>query len=368
MDWEVLLTRIFPTGSQIKPNYDYGAIQGCRRIATGTIKGMGNIWRLEHPDRDSPFNFHVLPKLDCWFGVAAGIIPESDIVFARDSLMTPAQFARTYLVLYTESKEYFPTSAIRACAQPELLPAAVTAGQRFAATGPVTFGMDFEGQGDSDTASATTVTFLHQPAPGMVHWLYAQEWPVGTPPGDVREEVVELCRFFRPTAGAGDAYDTTLIYEINRDLYAAGHTRINVGTLQNKPGRSGWDSWFFRPVRFHGLAKHQMYKRLQSRILGQTLRWPVPIEDHPRYRGLTRFLAQLENVKARQTKDGYDSFRMIRKALGDDYVDSAAAALHALGDRKAAPKAFGGGVKMGGFSTHRDFAARRDFADRSFKG
>jgi len=70
MDWEPFLTRIYPTGSQIKDDHDYGRHQGCCRIITGTIKGIGNIYNIEHPtalgEKGARMRFNVLPKFNCF--------------------------------------------------------------------------------------------------------------------------------------------------------------------------------------------------------------------------------------------------------------------------------------------------------------
>lgn len=360
MDWETLMMRILPTGSQIKPGFEYGNVVGCRRVATGTIKGQGNLHRLEHPEVGASVTFNVLPKMDCYDGIAMGIIPEDDILLARDTLMTPAQFARAYLALYTESREYFPSSIIFRAADPSCFPEEPLEGSEFVG-GPVTFGMDFEGQGATEEASRTAITFVEQVGPGAFRWLYAKEWEVGTSPGDVRSDVVRLCRFFQPIGGYGDAYGAGDIYDMNIALKKAGVTRVDVRRYKNLAGSEGWDRFFFKPIRFHGPAKHAMYKRMQTKLISGLFSYPLPVSDHPDYRALSRFLAQLENIKAKQAAAGYDSFTMIRKALGDDLVDAGVAALWAAEDAKHSPPAFGGGARSGGFRERKRFVNRSRF-------
>lgn len=65
MDWETFLTRIYPTGSQIKDDHHYERHKGCCRVITGTIKGIGNIYAIEHPEKRG-VRFNVLPKLNCF--------------------------------------------------------------------------------------------------------------------------------------------------------------------------------------------------------------------------------------------------------------------------------------------------------------
>ena len=355
MDWETVLTRIYPTGSQIKDDYDYGPIRGCRRIATGTIKGQGNLHRLEHPGADVPFRFNVLPKVDCYDGIALGFIPEDDIMMARDVLMTPAQFARTYLCLYTESREYFPSSAIQLCNEPGIVPVMPVEGRSHSKSGRVYLGMDFEGHGQDDEASQTTATFIESWPNGVVQWLWSMEWPVGTPPNEIRRDVLEACLFFGIDGGYGDAYDADFLFDLNVHLYRARATRVDVRRKENRPGRDGWDSWFVKPIRFEGRTKHQMFKRLQRKVLGGTILFPTVVKDHPQFRSLDRLLSQLENIKAVQAQAGYDRFVLIRKALGDDYVDSLVAATWAIEEQAVGSKAAGGAARVGGFKTGKRF-------------
>jgi len=357
MDWETFMTRIFPTGSQIKPEHPYDDdVRACRRVVTGTIKGEGNLYKLEHPDRRASklARFEVLPKLDCWYGVAAGIIPEEDIMMARDVLMTPAQFARTYLALYVESKDYFPSRLIKACQDPGTLIAAID-GPRYQARGQVTVGIDFEGHGSGDDASSTTFVVAEQVA-GRLEVVYLEEFPAGSNPTLVKERVVRLCEFFRPRAGLGDAYGARELYEINRALLAAGVTRVNPDSYEQKEGAGGWDEWFLAPVRFEGRRKHEMYRKLQLKMTSSLLRYPVLIDDYPPHSGLAKFMSQLENVKAARAKQGYDQFNLIRKALGDDYVDAAALAVWAQSDVVKGRHAIGGAASMGGFKAGKTFA------------
>ena len=350
MDWETFLTRIYPTGSMIKTDYDYGAIEGCRRVVTGTIKGNGNLRRLEEPDSNDnlPIQFHVCPKYDCWDGVAWGIIPEADIIFARDVLMTPAQFARTYLCLYVESKDYYPSSLIRGCQAIDLAPIVPRSGFTYRGR-HVTFGMDFEGHGSEEDASCTSITFWDRVGLSRYRWLCSYEWPAGSSPKRIREQVVELCRFFRPAKGMGDAYGANDIYEINRALYKAGVSTVNVDRLQNKEGKGGWDDFFFQPIRFEGRTKHAMYENLKILMDSWGVAWPCIVQDHPNYRFLEKFHRQMENIQAKKTAHGYNSYKMIRPALGDDILDSAAAGLYAqgMGDLRTT-RAAGGAIAGAG--------------------
>lgn len=354
MDREIFLTRIFPTGSEIKMDYDYENIKGCRRIVTGTIKGRKNIYWLEHPDREMPIIFKVLPKLDCYDGIELGIIPHNDILFHR-SQATPAQFARTYLVLYTESTDYFPTRDLNACFTPEFFPQSPGLGVSYPCEGDVTFGMDFEGRGETEYSSHTAITFVEQYSPGMYRWLYSKQWPTCYSPKNLVEEVVELCKYFKPKSGLGDAYDVTMIYNINKALFKARLTRINVDNYSNSSGTNGWEAWFFSPIRFIGNNKHHMFKKTQNVILSGRFKAPIIISEHPGYIHLDKLFSQLENIQATPTRNGYDSFSCINNALGDDLVDTLVAAMFSQIERTKTAAAFGGSCKVKGFYEKQKF-------------
>jgi len=357
MDREVLLTRIFPTGSEIKGNYDYKGVDGCHRIATGTIKGKGNIFWLENPDRGSSLHFKVLPKLDCYDGIAMGIIPKSDIDMARVH-MTPAQFARTYLVLYTESNDYFPTRFLNLCHGHELSPCKILRSSKYPAVGKIAFGMDFEGRGETKTSSRSGMTFVEMLDDGQVNWLYSKEWELGTLPKVVVEDVCNAVRYFQPDRGIGDSYGYNLIYDINKELFKRKIIKQNVDNYENKSGVNGWDKWFLRPVHFSGQEQHKMYSKTQNLILNGKFKAPVIIPDHPRYLTLQKLFDQLENIKATMTKAGYDSFGCVRKALGDDLVDTLVGGIYALSEVVPKVHAFGGSVRMSQFFQKQRFAPK----------
>ncbi|KKK82260.1 hypothetical protein LCGC14_2805180, partial [marine sediment metagenome] len=227
----------------------------------------------------------------------------------------------------------------------------------------VTLGLDYEGHGEEEEASQTTITFWDEIAFGVSRWLYAKTWDVGTPPHQIREEIVAMCRYFRPKGGAGDAYGASELYELNLALYKVGLTKINVGRLQNKAGKGGWDEFFIVPIRHSGPQKHTMYKQLQLAMHSRSVIWPLYLEGYPGYEALGKFLAQLENIKAKRTTHGYDSFSMIRPKLGDDFVDSGVTGLWAQGSGVEAPEAYGGSVKPRGFRSQK-FSQGQKFRSR----
>jgi len=282
MDMDTFLTRIYPTGSQIKDDHDYGRQTGCHRVITGTIKGIGNIHAIEHPE-NSRIKFNVLPKMNCWHGVAMGIIPENDI-YLFQSISTPHQFARTYLVLYVESSAFYPDKWVRNCADTEYVPIYVNLDPKvvYQNTGDVTVGIDCAGAGSGEEASKWAITFTEKIG-NQVFWLYSEEFPPNERPGVVLEKMFRLMVFFRPITGYGDAFDTAFLYDLNLRLKNEGVTRIDVRKYENKQGANGWDEWYIKPIRFTGPTKHLMHERMQKYIYSCHYRYPAIVQDEPKY-------------------------------------------------------------------------------------
>lgn len=358
MDWESFLTRIYPTGSQIKDDHHYGNHSGCCRVITGTIKGIGNIYNIEHPQNlgegAAKLSFNVLPKYNCWHGVEMGIIPENDI-YLFQGMSTPHQFARTYLVLYVESSSFYPDRWVRNCADPEYVPVEVILDPKitYQAQGDVTVGIDCAGAGSGEDASNWSITFTEKIA-NKVFWLYSEEWSANERPDIVIEGMRRLFSFFRPIGGFGDAFDTAFLYDLNRVLYENRITRIDVRRYENKQGANGWDEWFVQPIRFNGPTKHLMHERMQKYIYATTFRYPSEVEDDERYFYLSKLLKQFGNVKAERAI-AYNKYSMMNSLLGDDTVDSCIASVWAQEEIKTVV------VPVGGYVPKMEFSERPQF-------
>ena len=359
MDWETFLTRVYPTGSQVKDQHDYGNHTGCCRVITGTIKGIGNIYSIEHPntigESGKMIKFNVLPKLNAWHGVEMGIIPENDIHLFQ-SMSTPHQFARTYLVLYVESSAFYPDRWIRNCADNEYVPVEVNLDPKvcYQAVGDVCVGIDCAGAGSGQDASSWSITFTEKIG-NQVYWLHSQEWGANERPDVVMEQITRLCAFFRPIGGYGDAFDTAFLYDLNKSLYEHSLTRVDVRKFENRSGPNGWDKWFIKPIRFIGPTKHLMHERMQKYVYATTFRYPAEVDDDPRYSNLSKLLKQFGNIKADRSSAGYNKYTMLNSLLGDDLVDSCIASVWAQEEIKTLVIPAGGSIPQMGFGDRPQF-------------
>tara|TARA_R110002096_G_scaffold388802_2_gene583119 strand:+ start:1193 stop:2851 length:1659 start_codon:yes stop_codon:yes gene_type:complete len=359
MDWENFLTRIYPTGSQIKDDHQYGKQTGCCRVITGTIKGIGNIYNIEHPaglgESAARMKFNVLPKFNCWHGVEMGIIPENDI-YLFQGMSTPHQFARTYLVLYVESSAFYPDRWLRQCVDNEYIPVDVIIDKDifYKAQGDVTVGIDCAGAGSGADASNWSITFTEKIG-NQCFWLYSEEWTANERPDVVIEGMRRLFVFFRPRTGFGDAFDTAFLYDLNRVLMECGVTRIDVRRFENKAGGNGWDEWFVKPIRFTGPTKHLMHERMQKYVYACTFRYPAIVDGDTRYAVLQKLLNQFGNIKAERALTGYNKYTMLNTLLGDDAVDSCIASVWAQEEIKTLVLPVGGSVPQMEFAERRGF-------------
>lgn len=360
MDWESFLTRIYPTGSQIKDDHHYENHEGCCRIITGTIKGIGNIYNIENPqnlgEAAMRLKFNILAKFTCWHGVEMNIIPENDI-YLFQGMSTPHQFARTYLVLYVESSAFYPDRWVRNCADNEYSPIDIVLEKDtiYSAQGDVCVGIDCGGSGSGDDASNWSITFTEKIGK-QIFWLYSQEWSANERPDVIIEDMRKLFNFFRPANGYGDAFDVPFIYDLNRVLFENQITRIDVRKYENKQGANGWDEWYIRPLRFTGPTKHLMHERMQKYIYSCTFRYPTEVEDDPRYDVLSKLLKQFGNVKAERGLAGYNKYTMLNTLLGDDVVESCIASVWAQEEIRTLVVPVGGNVPQMEFGPRPGFA------------
>jgi hypothetical protein len=367
MDWDTLQTRIMPTGAQLKNNYDYGVIGQCQTIASGTIKGMFNLYRLEHPDALTPASarFVTAPVFDCHDGVAFGVISE-DYIDAQRAIMTPEQFARTYLCLYTESKNFFPTRYLHRCTATHVrgvefvvnLPRRTA---RYRPHGIVVCGLDFAGQGQQEgKSSKTSVVYLDVIEPGLAAVIWCEEFDALAPPQQIRERLRELNSYFRPARGVGDSYDTTLIHNICEDAYDLKIHRLDPKKYGHGDGKEGWESWWIIPVIYSGPRRHQMYMRTQRAVYERGLLFPPVIRpldgSEHETKTVQRLLDQMEGIVSTPTQGGYDKYAPTNKIMGDDLVDALVGAMEAATLQKPKSPAFGGSA--GGTGD--------DFADLTF--
>lgn len=351
MDMELVKDRILPRGMAKNRN----GLPTRIRI-TGVIQGRENLYSLETDP-----NYHSTDKIDIYDAQALDIIDADYVDILRERL-TDDQWLRIALVKYVESRNFFWSTYIRrmqkkgqAYGAEIVIP---SGGSCYESSGMVGCGLDMGGQGESSTSSKYSIHFVEKIGL-MKRWLYAEEFEPTANPKEIIKRVVALWDFFRPVGGYADAFDSNLVADINDALYRDGIISYNREREHSENKSANWAHWTLRPLRFHGSAKHAMFKGLQNDIHQEMMIVPMVIRGDDRYVVLDKTVRQLENIRSKKGGAAYLLYEMIKQIVGDDNVDALAMANAYLDDGKdntIVVDGFGSGQKMIGHT-----AGRGDF-------
>lgn len=327
--------------------------QPTRIRITGVIQGKENLYNLEDDE-----NYHVLPKIDIYDGLALGVIDEAYVKPLRDAY-TDDQWLRNCCVRYVESRNFFWSTYLRKMQKSgnkmNLMPVVPVHGGRYESAGTVALSLDMGAQGGSETASKYSLQVVERI--GLYkRWLYGEEFEPTINPKTLIDRVLAIWDFFRPVGGHGDAFDANLIANINDALYAEGLIGYNRQKEHAENKSENWKFWTLQPIRFAGSVKHLMFKGLQDSIHQELFFTPLIIKDDPQYDNLAKLVRQLENIRAVQGGAAYLNYEMIKKSVGDDNVDGLAMScfyLDAGKDSRIIVEGFGSGQKLGGLTADR---------------
>lgn len=341
MDMELWKNRILPRGMAKNRN----GLPTRIRI-TGVIQGKENLYSLETDP-----NYFSTDKIDIYDAQALEIIDSDYVNILRDTL-TDDQWLRISLVKYVESRNFFWSTYIRRMQKKGQAygaePVIPTAGGCYESEGTVGCGLDMGGQGETSTSSKYSIHFVEKIG-SMKRWLYGEEFEPTANPKEIRKRVVALWEFFLPTGGYADAFDSNLVADIVDDLYDEGIISYNREREHPENKSENWKHWPLQPIRFHGSAKHTMFKGLQNDIHQEMMIAPMVIRGDERYDVLDKTVRQLENIRAKKGGAAYLLYEMIKLIVGDDNVDALAMAnayLDTGKDRTITVDGFGSGQKM----------------------
>ncbi|MCK4786218.1 MAG: hypothetical protein KAV87_20845 [Desulfobacteraceae bacterium] len=342
---EIWKDRILPRGMAVNRN---GLPTRIR--LTGVIQGRENLFLAE---RDA--NFDTLKKIDIYDALAMKIIDESYINILREQY-SDDMWLRIALVKYVESRNFFHSKHLRAIQKAgqkvNIEPVIPEPGGRYEAGGRVGVGFDMGAQGSSSSASKYSIHFMDKI--GMFkRWLYGEEFDPTMDPRRIRRRVVELWDYFRPVGGFADAFDSNLVAQINDDLYAEGLISYNRQREHAENKVENWKHWTLQPIRFQGAVKHQMFKGLQNAIHQHLLYTPMVVAGDEKYDVLKRTINQLANIRSAKGGASYLLYEMIKKALGDDNVDTLAMCNEYLDggkDNTLIVEGYGSGQRLAGLN------------------
>lgn len=302
---------------------------------TGVFKGAGLIDKFIDDK-----SYYTLPAIDVWTGVAMGIINQEAVETDMDG-MNDDQISRSLLCIRTSNKNFFHEKYVHRMMvrgnMKNLKIVEPVPGEIYEPRSPdsaIGIGYDAGGHGESDHPSrhACTVHEYHQ---GVSHYLYGREWDATADKSQVIADMVDIWAYFRPNEklAYGDAYGVATISDICDALWDLRLVKIN---RRDFPGSSAstWEKWPFKPVRMEGFLKHAAFTYAQQEIHGGRVFAPLVDEDNrkdPEYATLERYTEQLKNIKSVTVKKIYNSYQMIKKAIGDDFVDASVLYFYGIG-------------------------------------
>lgn len=293
---------------------------------TGVYKGAGLLEKFANDE-----NYFLLPTIDVWMGVAMGIIDrravETDMVGMTDDMIL-----RSLLCKATSAKNFFHERHLRRMMtrgnMRDLSPAVPMPGEIYkprAANSVRGLFLDIGGHGESDHPSryaATALEFLDN----NVFWLYGRDWEATTSKELIVTDMVDLWDYFRPSEKIcyGDAYGAAIISDICDALFERGLVRINRRHFAGSSA-TAWANWPMIPIRMDGFMKHAAYTYAQQWIHSGRVFAPLVTDQNrlePEYAALEKTIEQLKNIRSKKTSHNYDSYQMVKKAIGDDYADT----------------------------------------------
>ena len=303
---------------------------------TGVYKGANTLSEIV-----ASGNYKTLPPVDCHLGVELGILNEEFIDKMRREL-SPDEYLRQLLCRNVSAKNLIWESYVRRAMQIGL-----QAGldivepmpdDTYRKRGLIGLGYDAGGHGERPESSKHCLVITEQ----IGEWCFfpfVKFWPAGADDMAVARDIVSIWRYFRPDYALGDAYGVGLITLVNDILYSEKLIDTDRRLIdEGQSTDSTWPEWAFSPIRFDGMAKHQMAQTLR-RVFHEG-RAVLPYFDDQDDSlidigtiGHRTFVRQLPNVKAVPTTKAYSSYQMVRPTLGDDSFDAAMASVWSLATR-----------------------------------
>lgn len=298
---------------------------------TGVYKGADTLAELVESGK-----YHVLPTIDAYLGIEMGILHEGFILDMRDQL-APDEYVRQLLCKNVAARNFIWTKWVRQAIQTgiaaklevvEPLP-----GEQYKKRGLIAFGYDHAGHGEDPNASKSALIVVEQIG-NFVCFPYARTWPAGTDERVVKEDLKSHWRYFRPDVAVGDAYGVGMLTTLNDELYVEGLTTVDRRAIgEGESTATTWGEWAFAPIRFEGMVKHQMASAVRAAFSNKHAAMPYvddrPVDD-PATSDMRKLQQQLTNIKAEATSKAYSSYKMVKRAMGDDLFDAAMAAVWGL--------------------------------------
>jgi hypothetical protein len=301
---------------------------------TGVFKGADTL-----TDLIARGHYHVLPTVDAYMGIELGILNEQFIQMMRDEL-APDEYMRQLLCKNVSARNLIWELWVRRSIQTGLRAGvqmfSPLPGHVYQAVGPVVLGYDAGGHGEDPQSSKHACTVWEVIGSFFVP-RYAKTWSAGADESEVVAGLMSIFRYFRPQNALGDAFGIGVIRSVNEMCLHEGLTDKDPRAIgDGQSTATNWPSWYFSPIRFEGMVKHQMAQALRSLFSNGQVAMPyvddLPLSD-PEVADMHLLQHQLPNIKKEQTSKSYASYKMANRKLGDDLFDASMAAVWAMVNR-----------------------------------
>lgn len=303
---------------------------------TGVFKGADTL-----SDLVAGGHYHVLPTVDCYLGIELGVLNEQFIMQMQDQL-SPDEYIRQLLCINVAARNVIWESWVRKAIQTGLKAGVEIAppvpGETYKAVGPVLVGYDAGGHGEDPSASKHACVVI-EVIGSFVVTRYARTWAPGADAREVKDGLMSIFRYFRPTKAIGDAYGIDVIAEVNDHCLMERITDIDRrGIGDGQSVASNWPHWYFSPMRYEGMVQHQMVRA--ARMLFNNGQAAMPyVDDLPTsdddVAAMQLLQKQIPNIVEEKTSKAYARYKMANRKIGDDLFDALMGAIWAFANRIA---------------------------------
>lgn len=299
---------------------------------SGTVQwGKGPIYEYDNNPR-----YHTITKFDVYDLLQLGVYDEAAIAEAQRE-NTKDQWLRIYLLKYTDTKNFIWEATLRKClnesARIGWQGVEYKKGSRYRSHGKVHLGIDCGHAGEGKQHSVYRLDLVETIGERSL-WLWGKEWESNTDPTILKEDLVEIWRFFGVDSGYGDALQHNWLADVNDELFNQGLIDIDRAEFpEHTP--ANWNKWALSPRWNTGKAKY-IWAGITKTKIDNTLFY-IPYFDRKDDTYIAKMALRLRqallNIREVVNNSGYPSLEYLDDDIGDDPFDSINMAMACANDR-----------------------------------
>lgn len=301
---------------------------------TGTIMGMENIYyMLNDPKmKELFFDLSTHPnygRLDIYFMLANNVM-DADFVAIQRETMSPDEWARSGLLLFTESRNFIWQSILRQyqkwAMSVNLEAVPYRPGSHYESDGRIAVGFDCGHAGSNDNSSVYSLQLIEEIRvrdKKYKRWVNAFQWPSTVSDSVLLNELIEIFSYYRPVGGYGDALKHNTIKLLNDMCYRERLTEVDADECPEHT-QANWDKWYISPIWNSGKVKHSYYEGLQRDIHHGDLLFPYYDGKDIRHEAVRchETIKSILNVRQVKNNSTYPSYVKSVAAIQDDDSDA----------------------------------------------